>query len=167
MNVALHSVRLHPARRWLTYGVGIGLWTTGVLWLVFHYFLAQQTAFGPAPHPLEFWWRAAHGFFGFASLWTFGLLWSAHIVGAWKSGRHRVSGGAVFVLLAWLIGSGYLLYYLGSDEVIADVSLLHWSVGLVLPVPFLIHRLLRKPGVVAQKMRTARSIPTDKVRADA
>lgn len=137
-------IRLSAARRSITYGVGAGLWLTGVLWLIFHYFMQRQTDFGAQPHPLEFWWRASHGFFGFASLWTFGLLWGAHIVGAWKSRRHRLSGGLLFGILVWLTGSGYLLYYLGSDELISTVSLLHWSVGLILPVPFIVHRFTRR-----------------------
>jgi hypothetical protein len=137
-------IRLSATRRAIIYGVGAGLWLTGVAWLVFHYFLQRQTEFGTQPHPLEFWWRVAHGFFGFASLWTFGLLWGAHIVGAWQSRRHRLSGGLLFAILVWLIGSGYLLYYLGSDEAISTVSLLHWTVGLLLPIPFVVHRFIRR-----------------------
>ncbi|MBI3677640.1 MAG: hypothetical protein HY243_13600 [Proteobacteria bacterium] len=137
----ISPVRLSRARRWVTYGIGLGLWLTGVAWLVLHYFLQQQGEFGPAPHPLEYWSRAAHGLFGFAALWTFGLLWGAHIVGAWGTRRHRISGTMLLGLLVWLIASGYLLYYLGNDAAISAVALAHWAVGLTLPLPFFAHRI--------------------------
>ena len=147
------SIRISRRRRLLTYVVGAGLWATGALWLLFHFFLQRQTDFGPTPHPLEYWWRSTHGFFGFASLWTFGLLWGAHVADAWKSGRHRVSGSALFAVLCWLIVSGYLLYYLGNDRLISVVSMLHWSVGLLLPVPFIIHRLSRPTSARHPRVR--------------
>lgn len=137
------AARLTTARRWTVYGVGLGLWLTGVLWLVFHYFLQRQSDFGTQPHPLEFWWRAAHGFFGFASLWTFGLLWGVHVVKGWKIRRHRLSGGVLFAVVFWLIASGYLLYYVGNDQALSTLALLHWAAGLALPLPFVVHRTLR------------------------
>jgi len=138
-----HPVRIARGRRWTTYTVGAGLWLSGVLWLIYHYFMQTKTMFGPQANPLEHWWLALHGLFGFASLWTFGLLWGVHIVGGWKSGRHRISGSLMFILLGWLIASGYLLYYLGEDTLLPTIALLHWAVGLALPLPFLIHRFAR------------------------
>jgi hypothetical protein len=52
----------------------------------------------------------------------------------------------MFVLIVWLTGSGYLLYYLSSDTLISTASLAHWSVGLLLPVPFILHRWRRRKG---------------------
>jgi hypothetical protein len=137
-------VRLYAGRRWIIYIAGIGVWLTGVLWLVFHDVLQRQTEFGAQPHPLEFWWRAAHGFLSFAAVWTFGLVWGSHVVGAWKTGRHRVSGIAVFAILAWLCVSGYLLYYVGNDKALAVISLAHWVAGLMLPAVFVAHRWFRR-----------------------
>lgn len=133
--------RLRPSLRLTTSCVGLGLWLSGVLWLIFHYFLQRQTDFGLHPHPMEFWWRASHGFFGFLALWTMGFVWGTHVIGAWKSGRLKVSGGILCGLLVWLGGSGYPLYYLGNERLLTAVTLLHWSVGIVVPIPFLIHRL--------------------------
>lgn len=136
-------VRQTEKRRWLIYGIGLGLWASGTLWLVFHYFMQEQGEFGPAPNPLEHWWLAAHGLFGFATLWLLGLLWGRHIVSAWKTGRQRISGGLLFGFLIVLIVSGYLLYYTGGDETRSIVSLIHWTIGLALPLPFLVHRFLK------------------------
>jgi hypothetical protein len=138
--------QLSRARRQGLYAVGVGVWLSGALWLLFHYFLLRDGPFGPSPHPLEFWSRAAHGALGFASLWVFGMLWSAHLVEGWRSRRRRWSGSAAFALVAWLVVSGYLLYYLGNDGLISIISLLHWSVGLSLPVPFLLHRFAGTPA---------------------
>ena len=136
-------VLLTRLRRWTIYAIGLGLWLSGILWLVYHYFERQQTDFGPAPHPLEHWWLALHGLFAFASLLVFGMLWSAHVVGAWKTKRHRVSGGAVFGVLLVLIVSGYLLYYPAGDDALSTTALIHWAIGLALPMPFLWHRLVK------------------------
>jgi len=132
--------RLSRKRRFAVYAVALGIWATGAAWIVLHYFFARETEFGTSPHPLEFWSRAAHGAFGFASLWLFGLLWGSHMTDGWRSLRRRWSGSLMFVLFAWLVGSGYLLYYLGNDELIEVTALLHWSAGLLAPLPFLIHR---------------------------
>ncbi len=136
-------IRLTPIRRWLVYGMGIGLWTSGVLWLLFHYFMTRDTEFGPAPSALEPWWLAIHAGFGFATVWMMGLLWGVHIVGGWRMWRHRVSGSTLLAFLVWLVVSGYLLYYLGGDETRAVVSLAHWIIGLALPLPFVMHLLVR------------------------
>lgn len=136
-------IRLTPLRRWLIYGVGVGLWTSGVLWLLFHYFMMRNTEFGPAPSAFEPWWLAIHAGFGFAAVWLMGLLWGVHIVGGWKMRRHRVSGSTLLAFLVWLVASGYLLYYLGGDQTRALVSLAHWTAGLALPLPFLVHWLVR------------------------
>ena len=80
MHPSARAARLTQRRRWMVYGVGGGLWLTGILWLIFHYFLARETALGPSPNPLEHWWLSLHGLFAFATLWVLGLLWGAHIV---------------------------------------------------------------------------------------
>lgn len=136
-------VRLSWSRRWLVYSVGAGVWSSGIAWLVFHYFMMRKTDFGPAPNPMEPWTLAAHAGFGFAAIWLVGLIWGVHITRGWRMGRHRVSGVALLTFLGWLILSGYLLYYVGSDEVRSLVSLGHWIAGLMLPIPFLVHWLIR------------------------
>lgn len=147
MNMPIRTfepVRIKRGRRWLTYGIGAGLWASGALWLGYHYFLKVHTIFGLAENPLTHWWLAAHGLFAFASLWLFGLLWGQHIVGAWKTGRHRITGSLLFAVLIVLIVTGYLLYYAGGDETQTIVAILHWVIGLAVPAPFLLHRLYRQ-----------------------
>ena len=103
----------------------------------------RRDEFGPLPHPLEFWSIAAHGAFGFASLWLFGLLWSVHIPAGWRSLRRRWSGSVMFGVTAFLVLSGYLLYYLGDPDLRAVLAVVHWAVGLGCPVLFVLHRFSR------------------------
>jgi hypothetical protein len=126
--------------------VGWGLWLSGVIWLLFHYFFMRDTAFGPQPHPLEIWTLRLHAAFGFFALWSFGMVWSAHIVGGWYTRRQRWSGGSAFAVLGLLVISGYLIYYLIDDEWHSGVALVHWIVGLSLPCFMALHVVLgRRP----------------------
>src|SRR4051812_48103189 len=98
--------QLSRARRLLVYVMGAGIWLTGALWLLLHYFFFGDGPFAPSPHPLEFWSRASHGAFGFAALWVFGMLWGAHIVEGWRSRRRRWSGSVAFGLFVFSVISG-------------------------------------------------------------
>jgi hypothetical protein len=153
--------RLSQARRLGIYAVGIGVWLSGVLWLLFHYFMMRPGEFGPSPDPLEPWWLKFHGAFAFAAIWGFGLLWGVHVVNGWSGGRRRRSGGALVGLLGWLIVSGYLLYYLGDDHVRSIASILHWSLGLAVPIAYWVHRSATRRRMSAHRgqplMRDGRS----------
>jgi hypothetical protein len=135
------TLAIGPARRFAIYVVGSGLWLSGGLWLLYHYFIPGRGEFVLEPHPLESWWLRLHGAFAFGTIWIFGLLWSVHVNPGWAGGKRRRSGAVLVGLLLWLILSGYLLYYVGHERLRSVTSLLHWSLGLVSPVPFLLHRL--------------------------
>lgn len=135
------TVRLGRSRRWQLYIIGIGIWLSGGLWLLYHYFLVQQGDFGPVENPLTPWWLRLHGAFAFASIWIFGLLWGTHITVAWPRKNRRWSGGIFAGVFAVLIVTGYLLYYIGSDTVRPVISIVHWGIGLGSPAFFVLHRL--------------------------
>lgn len=138
------SVRLEHARQWELYAVGVGVWLSGGVWLLFHYFSGKQGDFGPVENPLTPWWLRLHGAFAFAAIWIFGLLWGTHITVGWPHKRRRWSGGGLAAVFLFLIVSGYLLYYLGDDRIRPLVSVLHWGIGLASPAFFLLHRLRRR-----------------------
>lgn len=123
------------------YAVGFGLWASGGLWLLFHFFV--QPHFG-APHPLEPWWMKLHGACAFASLWLFGLLWGVHVVRGWSGGRRRWSGATLAGILICLMLSGYLLYYVGDEDLRDVASIAHWSLGLASPLLFFAHYWARR-----------------------
>jgi hypothetical protein len=138
------SGSLGQPRRWALYLIGIGIWLSGGLWLLFHYFLVKQGDFGPVTNPLEPWWLKLHGAFAFAAVWMFGLLWGVHITKLWKHKQRRWSGTAMTAVFALLILSGYLLYYVGDDKVRPLISTLHWGIGLACPIFFVWHRVKRR-----------------------
>jgi hypothetical protein len=119
--------------------VAAGVWLSGVIWLVFHYFMRRQTDFGYSSHPLEHWSLALHGGFGVAALWMFGLLWATHIKAGWRRRRRRWSGGALFVFLLWLGVSGPGLYYLGPPDLRSWVASAHWIAGIAALAAFAAH----------------------------
>ena len=127
----------------LVWPIAGGVWLTGALWLVFHYFLARPGEFGLSANPLERWWLAAHGAFAFAALWLLGFLSIAHIGARWRLGRQRASGVVLLCTYSWLVLSGYLLYYSADDRLRTLASLAHWTVGLAALLAFLAHRWIR------------------------
>jgi hypothetical protein len=160
--------RLGHSRRIALYTIGIGVWLSGGLWLVFHYFLVKEGEFGPTANPLEPWWLKLHGAFAFAAIWIFGLMWGVHITDAWPHKHWRWSGGVLAGVFAFLIVSGYLLYYAGDDRVRPIVSVLHWGIGLACPIFFVAHRLHLKKYRYRQPMLSApASFMAQTVRADA
>ena len=140
--------RADSSRRWVSYlsVVGLGVWLSGALWLIFHHFLVRQGEFGPQVHPLEPWCLRVHGAMAFASIWLFGLIWSEHVARRWPSSRRKWSGGFLSGIFVLLTVTGYLLYYVGDDRARAVVSILHWGIGLAGPVFFALHRVELRRG---------------------
>jgi hypothetical protein len=60
-------------------------------------------------------------------------------------GAGSVAQGLVLLAIyIWLVLTGYLLYYAGSDAFRAAVSLGHWTVGLAALFFLLLHRRIRR-----------------------
>lgn len=138
------ALRLSANVRRLIYIIGLGVWVSGVLWLLLHDFFMQAGEFGMAPHPMEPWSLRAHAAFAFAAIWLFGLLSAAHLQKGWNSRRKRYSGVALASAFFALIVSGYLLYYVGDEHARAWLSTMHWVVGLVAPLAYVAHRIARR-----------------------
>jgi hypothetical protein len=139
----MSNIHLRPRSKLWINCVGAGVWLSGSVWLLVHYLVKPQDAFGLQNTSSEVWWLRVHGAFALLALWTGGLLWGVHIARAWKNGRHRWSGGSLFAVLSVLIATGYLLYYVGNEQARDIISLVHWILGLVIPIAYLIHRLAK------------------------
>jgi hypothetical protein len=127
-------------QRRTVYGLGIATWLTGVVWLVFKYFVRSVDAFGfENPHPQQALWLIAHAAASLLAVWLFGLLWHHHIARGWTARLRRPSGGTLFGLIAWLALSGLALYYIGDDALRQWMSLGHWILGLGGLAAFLLH----------------------------
>jgi hypothetical protein len=124
--------------------VGIGVWFTGLGWIIAHFFVKPQDSLGFANSSSEPIWLKVHGAFAFLALWTGGMLWGIHVVKAWGTHRHRWSGSILFAALLILIVSGYLLYYVADDSTRNAVSWSHWVIGIMLPLAYLAHRTAEK-----------------------
>lgn len=138
------AVRPSAKTRLLINVTGVGLWLSGVLWLVFHFYLRREGEWGPEPHELEPWWLRLHGAFAFLTLWTAGLLFASHMARGWATARRRVTGVLLVGWLLLLAISGYLLLYAGDDGVWGILSPTHWIAGLALPLAYVAHRWLRR-----------------------
>ncbi len=129
-----------PRRRAVIVVSGV-VWATGVVWLVFKYFVRVTDQFGfDSPHPMMRSWLIAHALASFVAIWLFGVLWRGHVVRGWNLRVRRGSGGTMFGLTAWLALSGCALYYIGSDALRSWTSLAHWVPGIGALAAFLIHR---------------------------
>ncbi len=137
------SARQYLTRRqkWCIYGVLGTLWSSGVLWLLVHYWLPQHGPFGDVPNPAEHWFLVVHGAGAFATLWLGGWMWHAHIMPWRRSGMRRRSGETLLWVGGVLIATGYLLYYAADETTRHWVSLAHWLVGLSLAAALLAHAL--------------------------
>ncbi len=135
------SLRLKKSRLYTLYVVSIGLFLTGVLWLIFHYFMRTENDFGFKNHPLEIWWLKLHGIFGYASLWVFGMLWITHIVRGWNMRWRRWSGSTLAVFLLVLALTGLGIYYIDSRAIREWTIIVHWVLGLIALASFLFHWL--------------------------
>jgi hypothetical protein len=138
-----YKPRLYLSRRGklMVYAVFAAAWSSGVLWLIVHYFLQRHGEFGDEVHPLEHPLLLLHGASAFMALWLGGWLWSAHVRPWWSSRKRRSSGVVLIAIGAVLIVTGYLLYYAGGDALRHWVGIVHWCLGLALAVPLLVHAL--------------------------
>lgn len=133
--------KLHET--WVT-AISLAVFISGVLWLLWHYCLAVQGPFGSEPHPLEAWCLKFHGATAMAFLVLLGTLIPGHIHRNWRMRRNLLSGIFLLIPLAFLVLSGYGLYYAGGEGFRAFLVISHWGVGLASFIPFFLHVMLGK-----------------------
>jgi hypothetical protein len=138
-----HRPRLYLSSRGklMIYAVFGATWGSGLLWIIFHYFFLHRGEFGDEIHPLEHPLLVVHGACAFMALWLGGWLWSAHVLPWWSTRKRRSSGVVLILFGAILIATGYLLYYASGDGLRRWTGILHWSLGLALAIPLLVHAL--------------------------
>lgn len=154
MNRLSHlQIRFSTDHKRYIYTVIVLLWASGVLWLLFHYFLRVTSEFGAQAHPLENWWLRLHGLAAFAALVMVGSVLPVHARRAWQLKKNRASGLSMKIIFLWLAATGYALYYFARETNEAWLPLLHWIVGLVLPLLLVLHirrgralKILAKPA---------------------
>lgn len=118
-------------------GVLTGLVVSGSVWLVYHHLLPARDDMGT--HLAEAWSLRLHGGLAMAVLVLVGMLLAGHVLPAWRRRLNRGSGGLMLGAMAVLTLTGYLLYYAGSPSLRDAVSVLHWGLGLAVPVLLVLH----------------------------
>jgi hypothetical protein len=104
------------------------LWLSGAIWL--------RLPAGHASGPL---WMKIHGAAAMAFLIVFGTLLHDHVPTGWQQKRERRSGGSLLGICVVLILTGWLLYYAGSEGLRHWASVIHWVLGLLIPVVIFLH----------------------------
>jgi hypothetical protein len=115
------------------------LWLTGIAWLLLHHFGQIQGEFGPETNPVEPWMLRIHGLAMIFALMGLGTLLVVHVWKGWSYASQRVLGLVLAGVILVLIATGYLLYYVGDETARSWISVVHWVIGLILPVAFLLH----------------------------
>lgn len=118
---------------------GLLLWLSGAAWLVLHYYGQVEGEFGFETNPLEPWCLRVHGLALIPTLLGFGGLFVVHMPKGWKNRYQRNLGIALSAVFASLIVTGYMLYYVGNENIREWASFLHWALGLGIPVLFVWH----------------------------
>lgn len=151
------SARLARWQIWLLTVSGTALWLSGAAWLLLHNYGQVDGEFGSETNPLEPWMLRLHGLALIPALLGFGGLFVAHMPKGWKDRKQRNVGIGLTAFLCVLILSGYLLYYLGSDGPRELASLIHWVIGLAVPIIFIWHYVSRTEAKRARKNKQAQS----------
>ena len=125
--------RLPMLQRILLYVALLVLLATGIAWEFLR------------PGPSASWLMKIHGGAAMLALVLIGTLIAHHIPAGWDSLKNRWSGVLLLVALGWLVASGYLLYYSGSETLRFFASRSHLWVGLAVAVVVVLH--LRRSAI--------------------
>ena len=112
---------------------------SGFLWLYFDFFIRVETEFSLQVHPLQNTFLILHGSSSMIFLIALGSVLPIHVFKAWKKKNNRLSGGIFLLLFTILILTGIGLYYSGVEENRQLLSILHWVIGILFPIFFVIH----------------------------
>lgn len=137
------GAKLNQSLYYTLVGSSAAMWFSGVAWLVLHYFARTEGEFGIVTHPLEPIMLQVHGFVLMPALLSLGGILFGHIGNGYKYKRNKISGLTMLALFTILIGTGYILYYTGSDLIRQASSLAHWVIGLAAPALFVKHAVIR------------------------
>jgi hypothetical protein len=82
-----------------------------------------------------------HGICGLILIFIFGIIWAEHAKYKLKikQKKNRKTGLQLLFLLGVICISSAGLYYIGNESLRNFVSILHWVLGIILPVIIIIH----------------------------
>ncbi len=133
-----NSVKLSRRHKAWLYSVLSVVYATGAAWAWLHYLRAPAAEFA-ARSAAEPWLMKLHGAGAMVILVVLGTLLPSHVRFAWHARRNRVNGVTLLAILAFLIASGYGLYYFGDERLRTWTSWSHLAIGLALPAMIVLH----------------------------
>ena len=150
MSLKLHALLLDRVllprwQRWWVYATTGLLVASGLLWLALDVARADQS-----PSRFQVWSLRIHGVSAAAAAIAYGSLITAHIRIGWALDRNRILGAVNGAIVVALVATGSALYYAPSEEIRAVASIVHWVIGIAMPVALVVHiyrgRLVRRRG---------------------
>jgi cation transport ATPase len=134
-----NSAKLSGRHRAWLYSSTLSLYVTGTVWAWLHHVNRGVADDFPSASPTEPWMMKLHGAAAMAILIILGTLLPGHVRYAWHARRNRPNGIALLAVFAFLIASGYGLYYSGDERLRWWTSWSHLAIGLVLPAVIILH----------------------------
>jgi hypothetical protein len=122
-----------PHRRWV-YATAGTLWLSGLGWILACRVFRPDGLDPELPGPSEVLWLRAHGIAATLFLVILGTLLPIHVGRRIRFPTNRGSGITLLMIFAVLTLSGDGLYYLTAEDWRAATSVLHWSLGLAVPL---------------------------------
>ena len=136
----IERTRLGGLHKALLYGAVALLWLSGCAWLLFHDVLTAKGA-DAGISPMEPLAMKIHGAATMAFIAVFGSLVPMHLRRGWVLRLNRPSGVLITTACLLLMITGWALYYLAGESTRAVVSVVHWVLGLALPLVVVLHIL--------------------------
>ncbi len=122
----------------------LGLYLSGLLYFIFDHFFKISGAFGTENHAWQLPTLHVHAILGLLFLFLFGYVYGMHIEPGLKGTRRRFSGIVMVGVIILLSVSVPGLYYLTDGNFKSGTVFVHTYLGLVAPVPFLLHLLWKE-----------------------
>ena len=132
-------IRLNKVHEFIIYLISVIVVISGFLWLYFDFFIRVETEFSLQVHPLQNTFLILHGSSSMIFLIALGSVLPIHVLKAWKTKNNRLSGGFFLLLFTILILTGIGLFYSAVEDNRRILSVLHWVIGILFPIFFVIH----------------------------
>jgi len=112
---------------------------SGFVWLYFDFFVRVETEYSLQVHPMQNIFLIMHGTSSLIFLILLGSVLPIHVLKAWKIKNNRLSGGFFLLLFTILILTGIGLFYSAVEDNRRILSIMHWIIGILFPIFFVIH----------------------------
>ena len=132
-------IRLSKIHEYIIYLISVIVIISGFVWLYFDFFVRVETEFSLQVHPMQNIFLILHGSSSIIFLIILGSVLPIHVYKAWKIKNNRLSGGSFLLLFTILILTGIGLFYSAVEDNRRILSVLHWVIGILFPIFFVIH----------------------------